>query len=372
MPGLGKTASVQPWLGCQQVKLLQAALSTGPAVHDAFNHWRTTTGWSQYAEIDAAASDLLPLVYGALSRAQLSDPWLLQLAGLHRYYWVCNAERERRYLELFAGLEAASVEFVVLGSFAWRAAGYYDNLGERPKLDARMVIAPHARDVAACTLNSLGWHWPGRRSPVAGWQDECWRMADQLRLDVGYRWLPKGYAVVGLDRLFAISRTVTCGNISLRILDAAGILLHACVCQPRAASGDSAKMLWVADIMRLLQRETTQIDWQRLHDDAVAWQALTQVQTVLSWLRNNFAACAAEVWPIASQSFSIPDAAATAFGSTAECKPRPFRVDGWINSWNRYSLAEQAAERTPTLAGWLRFCSWRITREIGRLVPSRQ
>jgi hypothetical protein len=76
-----------------------------------------------------------------------------------------------------------------------------------------------------------------------------------------------------------------------------------------------------------------------------------------------------EAWPIASQYVSIPEEAALDFSRIK----RPSRggrsgLNFMANSWKTYAIAEQTAQRVPSVSGWIRFWRWRISREMRRLV----
>ena len=122
------------WPSATQELLLRAALCDGPQAREAFTAWKKASGFAQYADVDPLSTNLLTRVYGNLARSGISDPWLPQLAGLHRYHWTKNAARQRTLLEVVEHFHSAGLEFVVCDSFALLIGGHFSDLGERPFL----------------------------------------------------------------------------------------------------------------------------------------------------------------------------------------------------------------------------------------------
>ncbi len=246
-----------------QELLLRAALCDG-AAREAFASWKKASGFTQYSDVDFLSTQLLACVYGNLVRSEIPDPWLPQLAGLQRYHWARNAARQRSLLEVVDRFRAVGLEFVVVGSLALLAGKYLGDLGERPLLDAAMVLKPSDGASARRVLASIGWSVTSAAPPVAGWRSEGWRAPDALTFQVHYRWLPKPYPVVGIGRLLRHATLVELSGVRFHIPDATDLLLHSCVCSRLVHEDFRRQFLWVADAMRVLERTSSGIDWERL------------------------------------------------------------------------------------------------------------
>src|ERR1700676_4195617 len=140
MPTARQLALESVWPTAMQELLLRAALADGPAARDALAEWKQATGFAQYADVDFLSTCLLPCVYANFKRSGVADPWLAQLAGLHRYHWTRNAAAMRTLLDLVGQLNARGLQFVLWGGFALLAGQYFSDLGERPLLDAELIL----------------------------------------------------------------------------------------------------------------------------------------------------------------------------------------------------------------------------------------
>ena len=151
---------------------------------------------------------LLSCVYGNLARSRISDPWLPQLAGLHRYHWARNAARQQTACSRSSSVFMRRIGIRGLGSFALLAGKYLGDLGERPFLDAEFVLTPS--DGRECPPSvCLPWlARRGSRATARRWLAIGSSGVGQMsRRFKSFRWLPKPYPVVGIDRLLRHATT---------------------------------------------------------------------------------------------------------------------------------------------------------------------
>jgi hypothetical protein len=354
------------WPTSTQELLLRAALCDGRQAHEAFNAWKNASGFTQYADVDFLSTQLLSCIYGNLERSKIPDPWLPQLAGLHRYHWARNAARQRSLLEIVERFHAVGLEFVVLGGFALLAGKYLGDLGERPLLDAQLVLTPSDAPSAQRVFTSLGWHEAAATPPpVAGWRSEHWRGRDELTVQVHFRWLPTPYPVVGIGRLLRHAALAEFGGVPVRIPDATDLLLHACVCSRLIHEDIRRQFLWVADAIRVLHRSGSNIDWERLWQESRSLCTLFPLRGALEYLRAALDAPVPETWLAKSRQVNIPPAELRPFyRSTRQPFGLPAAGARMNRPWDGYIAAEQAAGRTPSASGLLRYFAWRASVEL--------
>jgi hypothetical protein len=359
--------SLQPT--ATQELLLRAALSECRRAHEAFAAWKKDSGCTEYADVDFLSTNLLSCVYGNFARSNVPDPWLPQLAGLHRYHWARNAARQDSFLEVVERFHRARLEFVVLGGFALLAGKYLGGLGERPLLDAEFVLRPSHAASARRVFASLGWLAVGAAPPpVAGWRSERWRGPNELTLKVHFRWLPKPYPVVGIDRLSRHAALGEVGGVPLPIPGATDLLLHACVCSRLVHEDIRRQFLWVADAIRVLQHSGPNLDWERLWQESRPLCTRLPLRDALEYLHTEFDAPVPESWLAKSRQVVIPPAETLPFyRSTRQRTGRPAGQGIMNRPWDGYVAAEQAAGRTPCASGLLRYLIWRASVELRKL-----
>jgi hypothetical protein len=349
-----------------QELLLRAALCDGAQAREAFESWKKASGFTAYSDVDFLSTQLLSCVYGNLVRCEMPDPWFPQLAGLHRYHWARNAVRQKSLLEVVERFRAVGLEFVVGGSFALLASKYLGDLGERPLLDAAIVVKPSDGASARRVFAALGWSAASAAPPpVAGWRSEEWRGPDALTVQVHYRWLPKPYPVVGTGRLLQNATLVELRGVQFPIPDATDLLLHSCVCSRLVHEDACRQFLWVADAMRVLRRSGSDIDWQRLWRESRPFCTLFPLRGALEYLRKEFDAPVSESWLAKARKVEIaPAELYPFFRSTRQRSDFPHAKRIVNRPWHGYVAAEQAAGRTPSASGLLHYLAWRATVEL--------
>ena len=355
------------WPSAAQELLLRAALCEGAQAREAFTAWKQARGFAEYADVDYLSTSLLPSVYGNFTRSEISDPWLPQMAGLHRYHWTKNAARQQTLLEVVEHFHAAGLQLVVCGGFALLLGGYFSDLGDRPFLSAELILSPADAPGARRVFASLGWRAAAATPPpVAGWRSEQWRGPDKQTLQVNFRWLPKPYPVVGADRLLRHARTVDFGSVPVHIPDATDLLLQACVCGRRVDMDVRRQFLWVADAMRVLGRSAPRIDWERLWQESRPLCTLFPLRGALEYLRTEFGAPVPENWQANAREVNIPLAELRPFYRSTRQRLGIPAAKAILSRrpWAGYVAAEQAAGRAPSAGGMFRYLAWRVSQRL--------
>jgi hypothetical protein len=342
--------------------LLRAALIEDASALETFAAWKQAAGFVEYSDVDFLATYLLPCVYTNFSRMTLADPWLAQLAGLHRYHLAKNAARKRTLLKLLERMTAGRLPFLLSGGFGLLTGQYFSDLGERPFLDAELILAPADGLPTRQVLESLGWHATTALTPVAGWRSESWRGPDGQMLQIHFRWLPRPYPVVGIHHLLRHARSADFSGLAVHIPDATDLLLSTCVGGWRVQGDRARQFLWVADAIRILQRSKNELDWNRLWCDSRSLGVLHPVCGALAYLRATFQMTVDDARLAATRPVKIMSAGMGPYedrldseNGSAAGKSRRRRP------WDGYLVAEQAAGRMPSASGMLRYLGWRIS-----------
>jgi hypothetical protein len=272
-----------------QLLLLRAALGDGQSAYESFTAWKKAAGYASYDEIDFASTRLLPMVYRNLARAGHDDPWMSKLLGLHRYHWIQNASAQQRLLEIASALNDEGLEFVAVGGLALWAGRYVDDLGERPMLDGEFLVSNADAPKVRQSLVSLGWRTATKMlPPIAGWQSEWWQSTGRPLVRINFRWLPKPYPVLRVERLLTYAEAAEIASVPLRIPDATDQLLYACIGNRQWRADDAHRTIWVADTFRILQRSGPKIDWDRFYRDAKLLQSVSALDESLAYLQRQF------------------------------------------------------------------------------------
>jgi hypothetical protein len=346
-----------------QELLLRAALNEGEPAREAFVEWKQATGFAQYADVDFLSTYLLPCVYGNLARSGTAEPWLAQMAGLHRYHWAQNAARQRTLIAVAERLHASGLQFVLWGGFALWAGRYLDDLGQRPRLDWELLLAPSDGLLARRMLTSLGWRAStAALPPVAGWRSEGWHGPEDRTIQVHFRWLPKPYPVVGIGRLLRHARVVDLGGLPLYIPDATDLLLQACVGGRRFQGCSAGRFLWVADAVRILRGSRSELDWDRLLRESRPLCTLFALREALEYLRAAFDAPIPDAWLAEAWEVNIPRSERRPFERLVKRRSSSAaRLAMLRRPLAGYVAAEQAAGRTPSAGGLLHYFAWRAS-----------
>jgi hypothetical protein len=355
--------------------LLRAALGEGQAAYDSFTAWKKAAGYASYDEIDFVSTRLLPMVYRNLARAGHDDPWMNKLVGLHRYHWIQNASAQQRLLEIAAAFNDEGLEFVAVGGLALWAGRYINDLGERPMLDGEFLVSNADAPKIRKSLMSLGWRTATKMlPPIAGWQSEWWQSTGRPLVRINFRWLPKPYPVLRVERLLAHAEAAEIASVPLRIPDATDQLLYACVGNRQRRADDAHRTIWVADTFRVLQRSGSKIDWDRFYRDARLLQSVSAIDESLAYLQRQFNVQFPAGWTAEATKTAIaPEQNRPNPGSTPRSIwSRLMETTSVARPWQDYIAAEQTARREPSAVAWLQYCGWRVRCELSRAFAVRR
>jgi hypothetical protein len=278
-----------------QELLLQACFLDAP---DAIAAWTQWSGHVDPGQLDDDSSRLLPMLYHALHKHGVSDPWMGRLKNVYRQTWVDNTLRFHLAATVLRALHEAGIQTMLLKGPAL-ALRYYGDLGLRPMEDVDILVPTHQGPAALDILKGLGW------TPAF----ECVGFTEGEALEVGHAYpfrKPRGQAVdlhwhVFYQRVtsnadsefWAAACPVTLSGVSTQTLCPADHLLHVCVhAMERAWWGGERRpnLRWVADAMIILRNAAQELDWDRLLTQAQRLQFVLPMREALDYLHERVGA----------------------------------------------------------------------------------
>lgn len=346
--------------------LLRAATGPVEQAADAFAQWKRAADFREYREIDFESSRLLPLVWRQLGGPACEDGWAAHMSGLRRYHWVHNSARQRDLWRLIGALNAAGVTPWLLKGSALVQAGYYDDIGLRPMLDADLLVAPQEAECASIVLREQGWRRlrskAGRGFPLA--HAESWRDAAGREIDLHVKLLPYPYPAWGAAAVGPFSAPATVADCEFRLPSATDLLLHACVHGRIYAGGDPRRsLLWAADVCRILNFGGAVLDWERLERQAAECCAVLPLREALGFAAARLGAPVPQVWLDRLKQRALSRAELRPFFRRIGPRNRyPTLAELWENAWDDYACGVASKQRLPTRCGFAAFAGrglWR-------------
>ncbi|MFC2100043.1 nucleotidyltransferase family protein [Candidatus Bipolaricaulota bacterium] len=241
--------------------------------------------------MDAASSELLPLIYWNLRDVARGDDELQALRSAYLVAWGKHAIRARRLEEAAARLASERIQTIALKGLAL-ALQYYPDPATRVTGDIDVLIRREDVDRALQILAEQGWlPDPGRGSRLA----QAMQVAHGLHLlgpdgdslDLHWRIFlgaVEEEAYAGFwDRAVVIPHAA---SGALRALGPADQVLHACVHGLKWSAMPSCR--WVADVVMIVGAAGPALDWSQLVQSAREHRVDFRVGHALSYAADRF------------------------------------------------------------------------------------
>lgn len=287
---------------------------------------------------EAEAHGMAPLLYRTLraAGAPMPDAATHALQGLYLSHRHANGVRARVLQEALGALQVEGVEALVVKGGALCHL-LYPEPGLRPMSDLDLLVRPDAIEPARQALRALGFaalqggdSQPDKSLPTAGLKvDGVW-----VGIELHYDLFEAAFdASMGLDDLTAEPLAFVLGENgpTARTLGWEDLLWHLCAhLRFHASVFRRWRLIWVTDILTLVERRGDAVDWQRI---ARGSPDVLQTLALLACLR-----------PVAL------DALPAKVAEQAMPKPGhlPRGVGEDFDGWPRHSLAAQRDK------GWAR------------------
>jgi hypothetical protein len=257
------------WPSPEQELLLAVAIGDEEQVARAWVDLRRRVDLDQ---LEPGSFALLPLVYRALSQAEVKDSRLERLKGIYRSTWAKNNLLVERAKETLAALDR---RVILLGGIA-TALRFYGDLALRPTPTLDLLVEPEARASAAEALEGAGW------TPTARGQ------TDWLVDTEGRRCTLRASVASGLHgngELWDSAEQIELGDVDALVLSPTDELLATCVTGARA--GPFRSIAWIPDAVFIIR--SGQVDWDRLVGLAIRSGQALRLRDSLAYLSSQAA-----------------------------------------------------------------------------------
>jgi len=274
-----------------QELLLKTALLAGP---DAIAAW---TEWSARADperLDEDSGRLLPLVYDALRKSEISDDWARRLERAYRRTWYDNTLRFHAAAAVLRALHDAGIKTMLLKGPALTLR-YYRNAGLRPMDDFDILVPTHHGAAALDVLKGLGWTPIFESVGVA--EDEAlavghaypFRNGGGQTVDLHWHVFYQRISSTADAEFWAAARPMSFSGVPTRSLGPEDQLLHVCVhAMERTWWGGERRpnLRWVADALMILRTDAGEFDWNRLFAQMQRFRFVLPMREALNYLHD--------------------------------------------------------------------------------------
>jgi len=270
----------------EQELLLKAALC--PAA-DAIRHWQAWRSQVNLARIDAGTMRLLPLLYQNLRGQGVDDPMLNQLKPFYRSSWFMNKLLLRAAVEPIAALKEAGIPTLVLKGAAL-IAQYSTEAEARPMGDVDVFVPTRHARKGIEIIGGCGWRPKGPlpnnslfQAYLAVKHGHGFQNASGQIID--FHWHVMDECIDrSVDEDFLMHAVpVKIEGMETMALNPADQILHVCVHGARWSPDPSLR--WAADVMTILNRKDTFIDWDRLCRNAGELRLTLPLREALGYLK---------------------------------------------------------------------------------------
>ena len=269
-------------------QLLHVGLS---APELAVEQWQRLAPALDVAHLDdRRARKLLPLVWRALTAAEIDDPQLGALAAIVDETRDANDALLVRLRSALDALDTAAVAVMGLKGVPLVVSVYRDP-GLRPMSDADLLVAPADAPRAIDALAAAGWRIVGERPrDFRGRPEVSFRAPDHdAVVDLHWRLEPWVTPDDGRDpELWSAASPIGLGEGTMLAPAAHDLALH--VVLHTFKSEWERVVRWIPDLVLLLRSEGDAFDWDVFVRRVVTGGVALQVREALEYVRTEFAA----------------------------------------------------------------------------------
>ncbi|HEV2713554.1 MAG TPA: nucleotidyltransferase family protein [Gaiellaceae bacterium] len=265
------------WPSEHQELLLKAALLEP---EDAIPAWRAARATLDLDRLEPGSYSLMPLVYRSLQAAEVDDPLLPRLKGIHRHTWSKNQLVHEDAAVAREALGNAGVAALAVGGLS--RLTFYPKLGLRTMAEFELLCRPDDVDRA---LRALGSRESVPSRVLRGRSTVRVESAGGRSFALHWRLLPE-FPLPGADddedaAFWAAAEQRAAGrDLQTRMLAPADELLHVCASGARTALW--ANVQWVADAAVILR--SGDIDWDRFLRVAAERRAAPRLREALTYI----------------------------------------------------------------------------------------
>ncbi len=271
----------------RQQLLLQAALRSGSACYESWQKWKKSVDLD---DIEEASFRLVPLAYENLKQLHVSELELGKLRGISRYHWCKNQLLLKSMADLLRLLEKNGVTTLVLKGGAL-VYSHYASPALRPMSDIDIMVPREQLRRAIDIMIDNGWTLQGNLdfSDVAVQNRlHSIELKDGRGNECDLHWTPLWDATWdGADEHFWRSaEAVEIQGVSTRALGITEQFFHTIV--HGSHYNAMPPIRWIADAVKILEKDRQQIDWNTLLQLAKSYGYLNSLQQGVSYLVENY------------------------------------------------------------------------------------
>jgi Uncharacterised nucleotidyltransferase len=273
------------WITWQQELLLKAALFSGNDAISAWEKWKKNV---DFDSIDPGSYRLLPLLYHNLIKLKINDALMNRLKGIYRRTWYENQIRLNRMVMLLELFQNSGIKTIVLKGIALIHL-FYKDYGLRPMSDLDIFVPTKHAAETIVLLKKLGWETE-YKSPekIIDFFHSC-DLTDTTglhHLDLHWHLFIECCGPNADDDFWDGAQPTMIKNISTNVLNPADQLLHTCVHGMKWSKIPPFR--WVADALMILNSSQTEIDWNRLINQAQKCSLTVPLKYSLEYLVKSF------------------------------------------------------------------------------------
>lgn len=266
--------------------MLGAALLPQEEAIKAWYEWRSI---SDIDDLDSGSFRTLPFVYKKLSEYGIEDELMGKLKGMYRRTWYNNQILFKKMAGLLRTLHDQGFQTLVLKGAAL-TVGYYRDHGLRPMQDFDLLVRTKQAPDVFHFLREIG--WTADREPAESHLPYChsipFKNEAGALMDLHWHALFQCCAIDDDDDFWEGAESIEISGVETKILNPTDQVL---TLSTHGISWNSTPPFrWVTDVMVLMQSTNTEIQWQRLIQQAQERDLVAPVKHALHYLKDKLAA----------------------------------------------------------------------------------
>lgn len=270
----------------QQELLLGAALLPQEEAIKAWYEWRSI---SDIDALDSGSFRTLPLVYKKLREYGIEDELMGKLKGMYRRTWYNNHIIFNKIAGLLRTLHDQGFQTLVLKGAAL-TVGYYRDHGLRPMQDFDVLVRTKQAPDVIHFLRKIGWttHLEPAENHLAYRHSLPFKNGTGSSMDLHWHVLYQCCDKDDDNDFWEGAESIEISGVETKILNATDQILT--LTTHGLCWNGTPPFRWVTDVMVLMQSTKTEIQWQRLIQQAQKRHLVAPVKHALIYLKDKLAA----------------------------------------------------------------------------------
>lgn len=270
-----------------QEVLLDAILLSGDRAVEAWRSWKRQ---NDINHVDPASFQIMPLLYWNMAREGGNDPLMGKLKGIYRMAWARNQWLMNRALPALRALHEQGIPMMLLKGVALNAL-YGEEHGIRMIGDVDVLVPKGDAQRAFSVLEGLGWSPKGYLPRMSAEYISVSKGFGLIHpgggaLDLHWHLFPEDYVASHEEPVWRHAIPLPTAGVPTLAPSPTEMLLHVCV--HGWAWCPHPPFRWVVDAMTILRVSQTELDWQRLIEDARRRRLVPRLETALTYMQSRF------------------------------------------------------------------------------------